>query len=137
MLLFSFLPTKRRFSDTEKTSRGVGNLVWRTVQGREAACSHGDRAVKGNGKTHFISSSGGNAGLAATTAAKMLGQDATVVVPETTGELMRNKIVAAGGNVIVHGQALPDADEYVRALVSMDPSLAYVPPFDHEFIWEG
>jgi L-serine/L-threonine ammonia-lyase len=90
-----------------------------------------------NTKTHFISSSGGNAGLAATTAAVMLGQKATVVVPQTTGEFMRKKIIAAGGNVIIHGLALPDADEYVRSLVSQDPSLAYIPPFDHEDIWEG
>lgn len=88
-------------------------------------------------KTHFISSSGGNAGLAATTAAITLGHEATVVVPQTTGEYMRNKIIAAGGNVIVHGVALPDADEYVRSLVKKDPSLAYIPPFDHEDIWEG
>lgn len=88
-------------------------------------------------KIHFISSSGGNAGLAATTAAKMLGQEATVVVPETTGELMRNKIIAAGGNVIVHGHTLPDADLYVRSLIKNDQTLAYVPPFDHEDIWEG
>ncbi|RDW56457.1 hypothetical protein BP6252_14150 [Coleophoma cylindrospora] len=88
-------------------------------------------------KTHFISSSGGNAGLATTTAAKMLGQDATVVVPETTGKYMRNKITAAGGNVIVHGPTWREADDYVRSLVAKDPSLAYVPPFDHEDIWEG
>lgn len=67
----------------------------------------------------------------------MLGQRATVVVPETTGELIRKKIIAAGGNVIVHGVDLPDADQYVRYLVSQDPSLAYIPPFDHEDIWEG
>ena len=59
------------------------------------------------------------------------------MVPETTGELIRNKIIAAGGNVLVHGRALPDADDYVRALVSKDPALVYVPPFDHEDIWEG
>jgi L-serine/L-threonine ammonia-lyase len=88
-------------------------------------------------KTHFISSSGGNAGLAATTAAIMLGQKATVVVPQTTGELIRKKIIAAGGNVIVHGLTLPDADDYVRSLVSQDRSLVYIPPFDHEDIWEG
>lgn len=67
----------------------------------------------------------------------MLGQDATVIVPETTGELMRNKIIAAGGNVVVHGKSLPDADEYVRAMVNQDSKLVYVPPFDHEDIWEG
>ena len=67
----------------------------------------------------------------------MLGQHATVIVPESTGEMMRNKIIAAGGNVVVHGQALPDADEYVRVLVSQDSNLAYVPPFDHKDIWEG
>lgn len=67
----------------------------------------------------------------------MLGQDATVIVPETTGELMRNKIMAAGGNVVVHGTALSDADEHVKFLISQDPKLVYVPPFDHEDIWEG
>jgi L-serine/L-threonine ammonia-lyase len=88
-------------------------------------------------KVHFVSSSGGNAGLAATTAAVMLDQDITVIVPETTEPLMRNKIIAAGGNVVVHGRDLPEASEFARLLVKEDLNSAYVPPFDHEYVWEG
>ncbi|EXJ79966.1 hypothetical protein A1O3_08252 [Capronia epimyces CBS 606.96] len=113
-------------------SRGVGNLVRNCVQRRRtsATASHGP-------KIHFISSSGGNAGLAATTAARQLDQDVTVVVPKTTGRAMRDKLVAAGARVLVHGATVSDADEYVKHMVADDPKSVYVPPFDHEDIWQG
>jgi L-serine/L-threonine ammonia-lyase len=88
-------------------------------------------------KVHFISSSASNAGLAATTAAKMLEQDVTVIVPETTKPLMQDKITAAGGNVKVHGRDFPEADEYAKKLVKQELNGVFVPPFDHEYIWEG
>ena len=107
--------------------RGVGNLVWQTV------CAFADPAHP----LHFYSSSRGNAGLAAATAAKRLGQRATVVVPEKTEAKMMARIEAAGADVIVHGISLSQADERARALAAAGDDAAYVPPFDHELIWEG
>lgn len=106
--------------------RGVGNMVWQTV-----------RAFGGERPLHFYSSSRGNAGLAAATAAKRLGQTATVVVPEMTEPRMLARITAAGAEVLVHGVELAEADECARALAAAREDAAYVPPFDHELIWEG
>ena len=107
--------------------RGVGNMIWQTVQ------AFGDPSRP----LHFYSSSRGNAGLAAATAAKRLGQRATVVVPETTEAKMMARIEAAGAEVIVHGASLSEADDCARGLAAARDDAAYVPPFDHELIWEG
>ncbi|KAF8443609.1 tryptophan synthase beta subunit-like PLP-dependent enzyme [Terfezia claveryi] len=118
-------------------SRGVGNLCLKAFQSRSPApspCSPSSKPLK------FYSSSGGNAGLAAVTAAHSLGCTCTVVVPETTTQLMMDKIRAAGGEVLQHGESWGEADEYLRALMKMEADTEegiYCPPFDHEDIWEG
>jgi L-serine/L-threonine ammonia-lyase len=105
----------------------VGNLIWQTVKAfADPSCP-----------LHFYSSSRGNAGLAAATAAKRLGQKATVVVPQTTEVKMMARIETAGAEVIVHGNSLSEADAHARALAAAGEDAAYVPPFDHELIWEG
>jgi L-serine/L-threonine ammonia-lyase len=57
--------------------RGIGNM-----------CT---KAVKERGCKHLISSSGGNAGLAVAYSAKRLGVPATIYVPVTTADFMREK----------------------------------------------
>jgi L-serine/L-threonine ammonia-lyase len=88
---------------------------------------------------HFYSSSGGNAGLACVVAAVELGCAATVVVPVTTNPLILNKIRDAGAEeVIQHGTCWKEADTYLKEVcLKHDPEGVYVPPFDHEDIWEG
>lgn len=113
-------------------SRGVGNLCLKAIRSRPPSSS--PKPIR------FYSSSGGNAGLAAVTAARSLGCECTVVVPETTTQLMINKIRAAGGEVLQHGESWGEADEYLRALMDMEGDVeegVYCPPFDHEDIWEG
>lgn len=111
--------------------RGVGNLCLRALQRRQP----------GSPPIRFYSSSGGNAGLAAVTAARNLGSEATVVVPESTTQLMKDKIKAAGAEVIQHGESWIEADEYLRTLMAPgDGELeqgVYCPPFDHPDIWDG
>lgn len=121
-----------RFSKlvTNKLVRGVGNLCLTSLQ----------RSTPGI-PIHFYSSSGGNAGLAAATTAKMLGCQCTVVVPDTTTEVMKDKIKAAGGEVIQHGESWAEADEFLRGLmgevVGEEEQGVYCPPFDHPAIWDG
>lgn len=67
----------------------------------------------------------------------MLGQEATVVVPETTTELMRTKIRAAGGHVITYGASWKEADDYIRGLLKVDEQGVYCAPFDDPDIWAG
>ena len=56
------------------------------------------------GCTQFVSSSGGNAGLAAAYSAKELGIPITVVVPEPTPEFIVKKLAEEGATVEVVGK---------------------------------
>jgi L-serine/L-threonine ammonia-lyase len=101
--------------------RGIGKLC--------------QEAVK-KGCKHIVSSSGGNAGIAATYAAKILGIPCTVVVPETTAPFMIEKIKHNATTVEVIGQAWDDAN--ARAIeLAKEPGHLLVHPFDHPDIWEG
>jgi L-serine/L-threonine ammonia-lyase len=88
------------------------------------------------GATTIVSSSGGNAGLAAAYAARKLGLRAQVVVPRPTPASMLALIEAEGAEVILHGEAWPQADERAQAIVSREGA-TYVHPFDHPDIWDG
>ncbi|KAL9616368.1 MAG: hypothetical protein Q9160_008762 [Pyrenula sp. 1 TL-2023] len=90
---------------------------------------------------HFYSSSGGNAGLACVTAARYLNLPATVIVPLSTKPMMIAKLRAAGATDVVQiGASWQEADDYLRNEVLAkltEHEGIYVPPFDHEMIWEG
>ena len=101
--------------------RGVGRLV----QERVAA---GAKAV--------VCASGGNAGLAATLAAKACGVPATIVVPHTTADSVRRAIEARGAQLIVEGLVWDDSDQIAQALARRTGA-AYVHPFDDPLLWEG
>ncbi|OXG89891.1 L-serine ammonia-lyase [Cryptococcus neoformans A2-102-5] len=109
-------------------SRGIGNLVRRSIQRSPP-----------NAPLHFYSSSGGNAGLACVTAASSLGYPSTVVVPMTTTPMMISKLFTAGAsNVIQEGASLYQADAYLKDhILPQDQWGVYIPPFDHEDIWQG
>ncbi|KAF2405596.1 tryptophan synthase beta subunit-like PLP-dependent enzyme [Trichodelitschia bisporula] len=106
-------------------SRGIGALVLSEARLNPAA--------------HFLSSSGGNAGLACVTAARTLGLPATVVVPESTPPHMIVKLREAGAeDVIQYGETWAEADAYLRGVVLKGcPGGVYVPPFDEPRIWSG
>ncbi|KAL1919227.1 uncharacterized protein VTP21DRAFT_1919 [Calcarisporiella thermophila] len=87
--------------------------------------------------THFINSSGGNAGLATAYAARQLGCAATIVVPLSTSQMMIQKIEQEGAKVIPHGEVWDEADQKAREMVQEDACGVYVPPFDHPDIWAG
>ena len=99
------------------------------------------KAIQRNGPSkpvHFYCSSGGNAGLGCATAAVSLEQPATIVVPLTTSKLMIEKIEMLGVQVVQIGAHWLEADKYLREeLLAKDANGIYVPPFDHEDIWEG
>ncbi len=102
-------------------ARGIGTLC------KEAA---------DNGSTRLVSSSGGNAGYAAAYAGRVLGLKTTVVVPENTSTIARQRIASQGAEVIVQGAAWDEADQYARRLVE-EVNGAYIPPFDNPTIWRG
>ncbi|KAF9432086.1 hypothetical protein BGZ76_011290 [Entomortierella beljakovae] len=104
--------------------RGIGNMC------QKAYVKHGE-------KTHLVSSSGGNAGLAVAYAGRQLGVKVTIVVPLSCSEFMMKKIQLEGADVEKEGEAWDEADIRARAIVDSDPYAAYIPPFDHPDVWEG
>jgi L-serine/L-threonine ammonia-lyase len=89
-------------------------------------------------KVHFYCSSGGNAGLACVTAATALERPATIVVPMSTSALMVEKLKTLGADVRQVGKHWSEADAFLREeLLKNDEGGVYVPPFDHEDLWEG
>lgn len=87
------------------------------------------------GAGSFISSSGGNAGLAVAFCASKLGVEATIFIPDSTAGEIRNKLRAYGANVIVEGTVWNEAD--VAARDNCRRGSVYVSPFDDPFLWEG
>lgn len=103
-------------------NRGIGYL-----------CSH---YAKTNNVKSFISSSGGNAGLAVAYAGRLLQIPVKVVVPKSSLQHMVEKIEKEEAKVIVHGEDWNAADDFAKEL-SKQPNAFYIPPFDHPLIWRG
>jgi L-serine/L-threonine ammonia-lyase len=102
------------------------------IRGIGLLCQQG----KQNGISHFVSSSGGNAGYAAAYAGRKLSVQTTVFVPETTPPDARRKIASQGAEVKVVGSVWDEADEEAVTFSKRVNGL-YISPFDHPSIWEG
>ncbi len=102
------------------------------IRGMDALVSHHIHS----GKTHFVASSGGNAGFSLAYAARLRGGKVKVVVPKTTRQRMRDLIAHQGADVLVHGEAWNDADQLARQ-IAVEEQAIYVSPFDDPLLWEG
>lgn len=90
------------------------------------------------GCKHFVSSSGGNAGMAVALACQDEGVHATIVVPETTPKFMVERLRRIGAEVVVHGAVWDIADDFARNMVQQEgPDAVYVSPFDDRLLWQG
>ncbi|QGY33072.1 pyridoxal-phosphate dependent enzyme [Pantoea cypripedii] len=87
------------------------------------------------GAKAFVSSSGGNAGIAVAHSGRKLGIPVTVVVPETTSQTARKLIEQEGARLVVRGKVWSEANEYALSLT--DDHTVYIHPFDHPLLWEG
>ncbi|MGG6894145.1 pyridoxal-phosphate dependent enzyme [Rhizobium sp. BR 315] len=101
------------------------------IRGIGAACEHHAR----NGKRRFVSSSGGNAGIAVAYAGRRLSIPVSVFVPETTSDRAKSLIRQEGAEVFVHGASWQEANE--RALQAVDAETAFIHPFDDPLLWTG
>ncbi|WP_042702861.1 pyridoxal-phosphate dependent enzyme [Azospirillum sp. B506] len=101
-------------------ARGVGH----------ACTEHRNRGAR-----RFVSSSGGNAGLAVAYAGRRLGVPVVVVVPNTTSERAKAMIGLEQAEVVVHGSSWAEANE--RALSMLSPTDAFIHPFDDPLLWTG
>lgn len=86
--------------------------------------------------TSFISSSGGNAGLAVAYSGRLLNVAVKVIIPLSTPSFMVEKIKREGAEVILHGKDWNEADLLARELAKEAGSF-YISPFDHPLIWQG
>ncbi|HEX9173632.1 MAG TPA: pyridoxal-phosphate dependent enzyme [Telluria sp.] len=87
------------------------------------------------GARRFISSSGGNAGIAAAYAGRKLGLPVLVVVPETTSLRARELIAREGAEIVVHGASFQEAN--ARAQAMLGERDAFIHPFDDPLLWHG
>ncbi len=87
------------------------------------------------GARRFISSSGGNAGIAAAYAGRRLGIPVVVVVPETTTERARSLIGMEGAEVVVRGASWQEANALAESMVTGTDAMLH--PFDDPLVWEG
>ena len=101
--------------------RGIGRL-----------CEHAAEA----GIEKFVSSSGGNAGVAAAYAGRKLGIPVDVYLPSTANEVYVKAITNQGAKTIKAGDAWDDAHQHALQ-AAQSPKIAYIPPFDHPLIWRG
>ncbi len=101
------------------------------MRGIGFACEH----YVARGAKKFLSSSGGNAGLAVAYAGKKLGVPTTVVVPKTSSEHAKKLLLGYGAEVIVHGASWQEANEHTQSL--RNAHTAFIHPFDDPLLWQG
>ena len=87
------------------------------------------------GARRFISSSGGNSGLAVAYAGRRLGVPVVVFVPETTSQRARDLLALEGADVRVSGSSWAEANQAALALKGLND--AFIHPFDDPLLWEG
>lgn len=94
------------------------------------------REQAARGARRVVSSSGGNAGMAAAHAARRLGLPATVVVPTTTEASVCQRLRDLGAEVVVHGEAWDEANALAAEVADRERG-ALVHPFDDASTWRG
>lgn len=123
-------------------SRASGRPVWLKL---EALQPPGSFKIRGiglacteylrRGATRFVSSSGGNAGIAVAWAGRRLGVPVTVVVPETTSERARGLIREQGADLVVCGASWQEANDHALSILGTGGVLIH--PFDDPLLWQG
>ncbi|NIF22065.1 pyridoxal-phosphate dependent enzyme [Candidatus Pantoea multigeneris] len=119
-----------------------GTRVWMKMEATQPSGSFKIRGIGfacqqhfEKGARRFISSSGGNAGLAVAYAGRQLGVPVIVVVPETTSERARHLLQLEGAEIIIHGKMWSEANALALSLLTDQD--AFLHPFDDPLLWQG
>ena len=119
-----------------------GHSVWLKMETAQPSGSFKTRGIGHaceeyfrRGARRFISSSGGNAGLAVAFAGRNLSVPVIIVVPETASKRARELMALEGAEVVVQGKSLSEANAFALSLVQ--PCDAFLHPFDDPLIWTG
>lgn len=128
--------------ESRALTRSHGSPVWLKLDAMQPPGSFKIRGIgfacqeyARRGATRFVSSSGGNAGIAVAWAGRHLAVPVVVVVPETTTDRAKALIEQEGAELVVHGASWHEANQY--ALSILEASDAFLHPFDDPLIWEG
>ena len=128
--------------ESRPMSLAAGRSIWLKLDALQPCGSFKLRGVghaceqhHARGARHFVSSSGGNAGLAVAYAGRSLGVPVTVVVPETTSERARELLRLEDAKVIIHGGSWQEANQLAQTLVGAND--AFIHPFDDPLLWTG
>ncbi|MDQ2821856.1 MAG: pyridoxal-phosphate dependent enzyme [Pseudomonadota bacterium] len=120
----------------------AGQTVWLKMEAMQPIGSfklrgigHACTEYQRRGAKRFISSSGGNAGIAAAYAGRQLGVPVLVVVPETASPRARALIAREGADIVVHGANFDEANAHAQSLVTVGD--AFIHPYDDPLLWEG
>lgn len=123
-------------------SQKAGQSIWLKMEGSQPSGSFKARGIGyaceeylRRGAKRFISSSGGNAGLAVAFAGRNLSVPVIIVVPETASKHATKLMALENAEVIVHGKTLNEAHELALSLTKPDD--AYIHPFDDSLVWRG
>ena len=130
------------FFESRELTISAGRTVWLKL---EALQPPGSFKIRGiglacqeyvrRGAERFISSSGGNAGIAVAYAGRHMSVPVVVVVPDTTTERAKALIKQEGAEVVVHGASWQEANALALSMVK--ESDAFLHPFDDPVIWRG
>lgn len=123
-------------------SQKTGATVWLKMESAQPSGSFKLRSIchaclhhQQHGAAKFISSSGGNAGIAVAYTGRQLGIPVTVVVPETTSARAKELIEQEGAEVIVHGASWTEANALAQSLIR--DHAVFIHPFDDPLLWQG
>jgi len=102
------------------------------IRGISVVC----QSEKEAGRTAFVASSGGNAGVAVAYSGMKLNVPTTIFIPSTSHPIYINTIESYGAKVIVAGDVW-DAAHEAATMFSKEHNAAYIHPFDHPLLWKG
>lgn len=120
----------------------TGGRVWLKMEALQPSGSfklrgigHACRTYLSQGAQSFISSSGGNAGIAVAYCGRILGVPVTVVVPQSTTPRAIEAIGQEGAEVIIRGKSWQES--HAHALQMTNPERILIHPFDDPLLWAG
>jgi len=138
-----FLHIQTPLIESVPLSAGVQGKVWLKMEALQPSGSFKLRGIGyacqqyvREGAKSFISSSGGNAGIAVAYAGRKLGIPVIVVVPETTSQQALEVLRQEEAQVKIHGRTWQEAHTYAVEL-SQESNAVYLHPFDNPLLWTG
>ncbi|WP_366928018.1 pyridoxal-phosphate dependent enzyme [Corallococcus exiguus] len=141
-LLHMPLHIQTHYLRSQVASRRLGKDVLLKLEAMQPSGSFKLRGVgavcdarRAAGARRFVSSSGGNAGIAVAYAGRELGVPVLVVVPESTSARARDLIRLEGAELVVHGASWAEANTYAQSVIGSHD--AFVHPFDDPMLWQG